>query len=279
MAGGAAEIFRQAAQIVRDDARRTGNCLRLGSPGRILVAGDIHGHGGNLDKILSCTVARDETPLLILQEILHGPIDSAGVDLSVEVLLRAVRAMLADPQRIVFLLGNHDLAQFTNCEITKAGRGTNRAFCDGVRQCLGEEAPDAYAALMGFLRALPLAARFDNGVLVSHSLPSPDRMDLAGVDILDRPSEESDLRRGGAAYEWTWGRDQTPPQLEALAERLGVSVFILGHRHIQSGRLLLPNRAIAINSDGPGGMILEFDSRQNLTYDDLPDCCKPIASL
>ncbi len=263
----AVDIFRQAAQCYRDDPARRGNCLHLGSPGRVVIAGDLHGHRRNLSKILACASAppKDDRPVLLLQEIIHGPCDAKGRDRSVEVMLRAARAKLADPEKIYHLMGNHALSQITGSEITKDGHGVNEAFLNGIRHGYGDEAPDVYAAVMAFCRSLPLAARFDNSVLAAHSLPSPHRMALGDPEILDREYEEEDFRRGGAAYEWTWGRDQTPEQLDALAERLGVAFFVLAHRHIEDGSMLIPRRAICINSDGPGGVIFEFAPDETIT--------------
>ncbi len=274
-----ADIFRQAADLIENDPCRRGNCLHLGSPGRVVVAGDIHGHRSNLQRICQYVQSTDEPPTLILQEVIHGPIDEKGCDKSVEVMLRGAQAKIDRPDKVFYILGNHAIAQITRSEITKHGYGVCQAFSDGVRQLFGPDAADVYPAVMRFCRSLPLAIRFDNGMLVSHSLPSPGRMKFADPSILDRPYDDADLRRGGPAYEWTWGRDQTPEQLDELASTLGVEFFLLGHRHVQDGSLRLPNRAMAINSDGPGGVIFEFDSSETITLTDAPKHLRQIATL
>lgn len=275
-----ADTFRQAADLWRDDPARRGNCLHLGSAGRVVVAGDIHGNEGNLRRILAYAFADPaDVPILILQEIIHGPIDSDGIDRSVEVMRLAAEAKLRFPDRVFYILGNHAIAQITGSEITKAGGGVCRTFSESVRRLHGPEAADVYAAVLRLCRSLPLAVRFDNGLLVSHSLPSPDRASRGDPAVLDRLCEEDDLRRGGAAYEWTWGRDQTPEQLDELAARLGVEFFLLGHRHIQSGWLEIPRRALAINSDGPGGVIFEFRSDEPVTLAEASRHLRRIAEL
>ncbi|MBN1555925.1 MAG: metallophosphoesterase [Phycisphaerae bacterium] len=275
-----ADIFRQAAELIENDPVRKGACLHLGSPGRVVVAGDIHGHRGNLQRILNYVRSEEtEPPTLILQELIHGPIDGRGIDRSVEVMFLGAQAKVENPEKVHYLLGNHALAQITGSEITKHGHGVCKAFMDGIREVFGDEALDVYPAVMRFSRSLPLAARFDNGVFVSHSLPSPNRMSLADPGILDRAYEEDDYRRGGPAYEWTWGRDQTPEQLDMLAERLGVEFFLLGHRHVRDGSLEIPNRALAINSDGPGGMIFEFHTDETITLPDAPRRLRSVATL
>ncbi|MCD4824275.1 MAG: metallophosphoesterase [Phycisphaerae bacterium] len=260
MAVAAAEKFREAAACILDDPNRQGNLLRITGSRRVIVSGDIHGNRQNLAKIIShASLGCDDAPILVLQEIIHGPVDPrSGCDRSIEIMLRAARLKIDHPDNVYFLMGNHDLAQITGNEITKEGRGVCKSFVNGVNYCFGDDGPEVLQAAMDFCRSLPIAIRFDNAVQVSHSLPSPVRAEIAGVDILTRPYQDGDFNRGGGAYEWTWGRDQTPEQLDELAARLDVEFFILGHRHIADGCMMLPNRAMAINSDGPGGCIAEF---------------------
>jgi hypothetical protein len=274
------EIFRQAAELTAADPRREGNLLRLGAPRRVVIAGDIHGSRANLGKILSYAAAGAKPAMLILQEVIHGPTDPrTGQDRSVEVLLRAARAKIANPETVCFLLGNHDLAQITGNEITKAGAGVCKAFNEGVRFCFGDTAGEVLEAVHTFCRSLPLAARFDNGVLAAHSLPSPDRAALAGTAILSRPYGGGDFVRGGAAYEWAWGRDQTAEQLDALADELGVAFFVLAHRHLDDGWLEVGGRAVAIRSDIPRGCTFEFNADESVTTETYRRHVKPIARL
>ncbi|RKY27668.1 MAG: hypothetical protein DRP83_01990 [Planctomycetota bacterium] len=278
-----AEKFRLAADLLANDAGRAGNVVNLGAPERVVIAGDIHGHRGNLSKIISHATSAGQAPAtLVLQEIIHGPADPrSGIDRSIELLLRVARLKIDWPDRVHILLGNHDVAQLTGNEITKNAAGCCRAFEAGANFCFGQDGPEVYQAALKFFRALPLAMRFDNGVLACHSLPSPHRAKLAGVEILSRPSTEADYHRNGPAYEWTWGRDQTPEQLDELAAELGAEFFVLGHRHIEAGSLAIPDRAVAINSDGPAGCVFEFsprdDAAMNMTT--LPKFVKRISSL
>jgi hypothetical protein len=275
----AADIFFRVAELLRNDPAREGNLLRLGGPRRVVLAGDLHGNRENLARILQSVAAREPRPTLILQEIIHGPTDAEGFDRSAEVMLRAAQCKLDHPEEVCFLMGNHNLAQATGNEITKGGRGVCKAFARSVRHGFGESGEEVLDAIEAFCRSLPLAVRFDNGVQASHSLPSPERMELAGTDILTRPLKAADLRRGGAVYEWVWGRDQTPEQLERLAEELGVCFFLLGHRHIQQGMMPISPLAAAINSDGPMGCVVEFDTDEAFDEETLRRGMRRISNL
>ena len=134
-----AEIFRQAAQLNRQDARRTGNTIELPSDAVVLASGDIHGHRHNFLKVIDyADLSENPRRVLVFQEIIHGPIDPAnGKDRSVDLIMRAARLKIAYPQNVLFLLGNHDVAQLTGNEITKEGYGVCKAFNEGVGYAFG----------------------------------------------------------------------------------------------------------------------------------------------
>ncbi len=276
----AADIFRQAAELNRNDPRRKGNVIYAGRPERTVIAGDFHGSRANLNKVLAHANNAPQA-LVVLQEIIHGPDDPpTGHDRSAEVMLQAAQAKIKHPEHVLFLLGNHAVAQITGNEITKEGRGSCKAFDEGLRHGFGDEAPDVYAALLGFCRSMALAVRFDNGLMATHTLPDPRRMDIADVGILDRPWQGMDeLRRGGAVYEWTWGRGQTVEQLNQLADELNVETFVLGHKHIATGCEELPARGIHLMSDNERGKILEFHADDDINAETILSHVKPIVTL
>ena len=277
-----ADIFNQAADLLKSDPARNNNVLNLGDPGEVIIAGDIHGNRPNLQKIITYSSKISPAPTLILQELIHGPVDEkTGQDRSIEILLRAARLKIKNPEKVHFLMGNHDLAQFSGNEIAKEGRGVCKGFVTGVEFCFGEEAAaQIVPAANKFMQAMPIAAKFDNGLWASHTLPSPNRQEVAGYEIFTRNDyAPQDYKRSGSLYEWTWGRDQTPDQLDAIAEKLGVEFFVIGHRHIQEGLLEIPNRAIAINSDKSAGCIFQFNSSQAVNFENYQSHIKPLYRL
>ena len=278
---GAADIFEQAAALNRDDPRRRGNVVELAEPGEMIVCGDIHGNRSALAKVLAhAALERHPQRTLVLQEIAHGPVDArTGHDRSVEVLLRAARLKTQHPQQVLFLLANHDVAQITGNEITKAGRGVCEDFNQGVRGAFQDDADEVLAAIAAFLGSFPLAIRCPNGVFLCHTLPSPRRTDLAGTEIFQRDIREEDLRRGGAVYEWTWGRGQTPEQIDQLAEAMGVTFFVLGHKHIDTGYEFLSARAMVVASDHDHGGLLQFRTDQPLDHQAALRSFRPVAAL
>jgi hypothetical protein len=276
-----ADIFRQAARANLDDPRRRGSTLWIEGDHRVVIAGDIHGHRANLAKTLSFADLDATSPsVLVLQEIIHGPPDPrTGQDRSFDMVLRAARLKNSYPRQLVLLLGNHDVAQVSGNEITKEGRGVCREFAKALSADYGEDGGEILEAVCEFCLSMPLAVRFSNGVLATHSLPSPRRTELAGVEIFDRPITPDDLRRGQPVYEWTWGRKQTPEQVEQLAEKLGVSMFVLGHQYLPEGYDFIGERAVILASDHERGHLLEFYTNAPLTADQAREGLRRITSL
>ena len=276
-----ADMFRQAAQRLLDDDRRLGNVVQLAAPCEAVISGDLHGNRAALDKIIRyAALGRSPATVLILQELIHGPPDErSGKDRSIELLVRAARLYVQNPRQVLFLMGNHDLAQATGGEIVKSGGSVCKEFVEGVRFCFAEDAPEVLEAACQFLLCLPLAVRCPEGLWVSHSLPTPARMTPQVMEVLHRPLEEADLRRGGGAYEWTWGRAQTPEQIDQLAAELGVEFFLLGHRHSEDGFEVLSPRCLTITSDGAAGCVVRVPCDRPLTSGSVTQYIKPLVTL
>ena len=277
----AVEIFRQAASLNSYDARRKGNVVELGDGADVIVVGDLHGNRKALAAAIAyADLGNHSRRCLVLQELVHGGLDSAGNDRSSELLLRAARLKINFPEQVLFLLANHDIAQITGNEITKDGRGVCKSFSDGIAYAFGaEEAAEIEQAIVDFFLSQPLAIRCPNGVWIAHSLPSPSRMAMAGYEILDRAYGEQDLHRGKPLYEWTWGRGQTPEQLAEIAQRLDVHYFVLGHKHSPDGYSTLDIRAITLASDHDKGCLIHFSVDEPLAVDNVLGHIKSISAL
>lgn len=275
-----ADILHQAAELNFSDPQRKGNIVHLADECDVVLAGDIHGNRPGLAKIISYAKLAQPERRLVLQEIIHGPLDAkTQQDRSVELLVRAARLKVAHQQQVVFLMGNHDIAQITGNEILKEGRGYCRSFNAGVEYAYGDDASEIIQAISAFLMSMPMLARCANNVLLTHSMPSPNRMEVAGREVFDRPYTDADLRRGGGVYEWTWGRNQTDEQADALAAELGIELFILGHRHTPTGCEQIASRTVTIASNHEHGCVVHFPCNQPITTETLQQYVKPLASL
>ena len=156
----AVDTFLQAAELNRDDPLRKGSLLVFPNYGQVVMTGDLHGHARNFGKIVRyCNLDRTPIRHVILHEIVHASEDaSTGLDQSHVVLLDAAKWKIEFPDQVHFLQSNHELAQMTGHEITKAGRSVLKAFEEGLTATYGANAiGEVLEAIYAFIRSLPLA--------------------------------------------------------------------------------------------------------------------------
>ena len=281
MASPAVDIFRRAADLNRQDARRQGNVIVLEAPRRVICSGDIHGYRTALAKIASyAKLPANPQTRLVFQEILHAPpADNSGHDRSIELLMRAAKLKTEHPEQVLFVMGNHDLAQVSGSEISKYGHGVCKAFASGVQFAFGDDSPEVIDALHDFFTSLPLAIRCPNGVLISHSLPSPGKFDDDSLEILGRPITTADMQRNAPAYNWVWGRRHTAEQLETLAGKLDADFFLLAHQHNEAGYDIISPRGAVVLSDHAAGYVVDFHTDRKISGDSLNQYLKPLSAL
>jgi len=131
-------------------------------------------------------------------------------------------------------------------------------FNDGLDFVFGDAWEDVAEAIRRFIRAMPLAARSESGLLCAHSLPRS----LDGFDsgILQRELAEADYRPPeGSAYRMVWGRGWSDREVEALAAQWDISLFCLGHEYVNNGIAQRGQRAIILNSDHEMGTVIPID--------------------
>ena len=255
------ELFEQAASTLRESPLRRGSAVRLPGRGRLLATGDLHDNPEHLEKIIR--LARlEESPdhHVVLHEIVHGEMLVNGMDLSHRTFARVAELVVTHPGQVHVLLGNHELAQMTGQRVTKGAGESVELFNDGLAFAFGDDWEAVAEAMNGFVRAMPLAAVSESGVLCAHSLPAPRTLERFDPGVLDRELDADDYRTGeGAAWLMVWGRGFGEGEIETLAKRWGVSLFCLGHEHLDNGIALRGSRVIILNSDHEFGTVVPID--------------------
>ena len=196
-----ADRLLEAASAMRAAPGRSGSVARIEGAGRLLITGDIHDNPRNYAKIIEHAKLEDDPEAhLVLQELIHGERLVDGVDLSYRMLLKASRLLLAHPGRVHLLLANHELAQMAGHSVSKGAGCMTTRFDEGLARVFDLEAERVAAAIAEFVRAMPLAARTDRGVLCAHSLPGREMIQGFDAGILERELEEADYEpfRGSA---------------------------------------------------------------------------------
>ncbi|MCK4342461.1 MAG: metallophosphoesterase [Phycisphaerae bacterium] len=276
----AAETLREVARLNREDPNRSGSLLTFGSAGQLVMTGDMHGYTPNFDKLQHfCALRQSPGRSVILHELIHYEPDPPGLlDLSIDLLVRAAAWKCEYPDNIFFLQSNHELSQLRGHEITKGGRYVLADFDRGVEYRYGSAAGEVLAAVKDFIASFPLAARTANGIFLAHSLPDPLFVESFDLSVFDREPTDGDYAPGGPAYALVWGRFQTPDEVAAFAQRLGVEHLIVGHTPQEMGYLRV-GRMLILASDHPHGVFLPIDLSRTYTQEQLDASIRKFVSV
>ncbi len=255
------EIFRESACLNEQDSLREGNIIILPDYGQVVMTGDFHGCLDNFLKLQwYCNLKHSIHRHVIIHELIHT---SNGfyseTDNSCQLLIEAAKWKIEYPEQVHFLLGNHDLAQITSREITKNGQASIRNFNKWIFENFGNKSDEIIEAIRRFLLTIPLAARTQNQIWMSHSLPSETTIDNFDFSVFNRNWEEADLVPGGSVYEFVWGRAHSAEYLNKLADMLDVEYFIVGHQSQPDGFSCVDEREIILASDHYQGCFMPID--------------------
>ncbi len=272
------EILDQAAHLNRVDPFREGHVILLPDFGQVIMTGDFHGCLVNFQKLQwFADLDRSFLRHAIIHELIHSNgrqpedgINQMEEDCSCMLLIEAAKWKIEFPDQVHFLLGNHDLAQITDREVTKGGAASIANFNKWIFSRFGDEsAGKIIEKISEFLLTFPLAAKCANRLWFSHSLPSPLVMDDFDFSIFDRDWRPEDMVPLGSVYETVWGRSHYPDQLKELADILKVDFFVLGHQQQDEGYATFCDRLIILSSDHGQGCFLPIDLSKRYSFQDL----------
>ncbi len=265
----------------RQDKYRKANLVVLPQEGDLIVAGDIHGHRRNFERIISYTNLKDSPDShLILQEIIHGGAeDEKGGCLSFELLADAVRLKVEYPDRVHIILANHDTAFISNSDVMKGGKEMNSAMRAAMERRFGKDAKAVESAIERFLFSQPLAVKCPNRIWISHSLPSDRMAEKFDFKIFNRQLKISDIVRPNSAYLLTWGRAQSDKTIDFFAQKLDVDFFVLGHQTQETGWMSNNKNLIIVDSQHNHGYLLHVDLNTPYTIEKLIGALIPVASI
>ena len=266
-------LLDDASRANHDASCRAGSIDLIPPAGVLIATGDLHDNPLHFARVLQVARLWESAPEaprhVALHEVIHGATPT-GLDMSHRALLRVAAVKQRFPENAHTILANHELAQIIGAGIVKDGVRVVDAFNKGVEHVYGDRSAEVLAGIGRFIRSMPIAlvsrSGDGSGVLCAHSLPSPGMMDRFDPGILERDLAEADYEpRRGSAHLMVWGRKQSPGELETLARRWGVSLFLLGHQHAEQGWELLPPCGLVLNSDHARGVVAPIDLA------DLPD--------
>jgi hypothetical protein len=232
--------FAQAVQANWDTPGRQGNVIVLTPElaDEVMVTGDLHGHRRNFNLIKKIAALKTHPRRhLVLQEVCHGgpTYPQNGGCMSHTMLEDVARLKVDHPNRVHFILGNHELAELTDYPIQKNRQMLNLVFRLGLQQMYGRATDKVREAFLPFIRSCPLAVRLPHGIFISHSVP--DNVDTQKFDksIFTRELTEQEFYDRAGIFQLVWGRDYRQENARAFAELVDAKVLINGHEPCAEG--------------------------------------------
>jgi len=277
---------RRASELFRKTPGRAGFLLSI-SPDAVsdvAVVGDLHGHVDVLVRVLKlCALDSNPRRHLIVQELAHDTrvnADEGDIDRSHRLIDLVCALKCQYPDRVHYLMGNHELSEYTGRSISKNGFALNGLFFRGIEADAGEQAPAFAAAYRELFCALPIAIRLPNRVLVCHTLPDGrdlglDRFDPA--ELMQEPWSEESLKRGGTIYAMTWGRDTSPETADRFASLMDADLFVTGHQPCELGFRQANHRQIILDGTEPNPSFCLFSAVMPMTIEGLLAGCRRVA--
>jgi hypothetical protein len=230
--------LRKAVAASRATPGRVGRVVHLPAGSEVMVVGDLHGNITNF-KLLLQQARLDSFPRrhIVFQELIHGTaFYPGGGDKSHQVLDVLAALKCQYPERVHFLLGNHELAQWHDQQITKSELACNNLFRAGVEEAYADYADEVYDLYLQMFAAACVALRTPNRVFISHSLPSARHLPSFDPAVLERDDfTAADVKLGGTMHALLWDRDASQANVEAFLSRVDADWLITGHLACDNG--------------------------------------------
>jgi len=213
---------------------KPGGLIRVAGAERLIVVGDIHGRYSNLENILRDkenlkSLKRDNAHILFLGDAIHpgragggGQKEAYADSFRVMFLILSLKAEM--PDRVHYLVGNHENAHLGGLGAVKAEESEHVAFQKYVRNNFGEEVLKAY---LRFLEHAPVVARFATAagdLIFIHGGPARRiRTEQSLIDIC------AGGRRGKGLTDVLWNRNFEPEIIDAFLDGIGAKFIVAGH--------------------------------------------------
>lgn len=276
------EIFGTATEENQISALREQQLINLPANGEVYIAGDIHDHRRNFEKLVAVAdLPNHPQRHVVLQELIHGDhFDAKGAEESWKLLVEAAELKADYPKQVHFLLANHDLAQVFGEGIMKGGLSVCEAFTAGVARDFGDRAALVTASISEFLLSFPLGVRTQNGLFFCHSLPADEQLPAFDYTVFNRPLTGADYkRRIGPAYQLIWGRKTSAAGAAAFAQKVGANVLVTGHQPQEMGYMINGPHHLIIASEHSQGVMLALSLGEEYDMDGVVGRMRKFVSI
>jgi hypothetical protein len=266
------KTIARAIEAIRDQPGRSGRVVDLADAEEILIAGDLHGHVGNFQALYRIAdLAKNPRRHLIIQEVVHGKFYyPLGGDKSHQLLdlFSALKAQF--PARVHMLMGNHELAQWTDRPIIKGDDDLNALFLSGLEEAYGEQASGIYGAYRRLFAVLPFAIRTANRIFISHSAPTARHAGNFRLGLLQQDEHDlAEFAPKGCIYSLVWGRDCSAENIAAFLKKVDCDWLVSGHIPCEHGFEAPNEQQLILDSCSSPAAYALLPARRSLTRNEF----------
>jgi hypothetical protein len=266
------KTITRATEAIHVQPGRRGRFIELADAEEILIAGDLHGHVANFQALYkTADLAKFPRRHLIIQEVVHGTFRyPLGGDKSHQLLDLFSALKVQFPARVHLLMGNHELAQWTDRPIIKGDDDLNSLFLNGLEEAYGEQASAIYGEYRHMFAALPCAIRTSNRIFISHSLPTPKHRDNFSLALLEQNEHNlAEFAPKGHVYSLLWGRDCSSDNVAAFLKKVDCDWLVSGHIPCEHGFEAPNEQQIILDSCGSPAAYALLPASRSLTRNEF----------
>jgi len=223
--------------------------IELPGKGKALVVTDIHGNLADFERYMEIwnDFKRRENHLILTGDYIHS---MSGVeDCSMEILGEAME--LYNEEGVHLLLGNHEWSHIAGEDVYKAGVNQTLEFESHVEEKFGEEWEHQLDLYINFFKKLPLAARTENGVFISHAAPARN---IGGIEDMINITGGGYGMDNDNLFDLLWSRypqDYDEKDIDVFLEKVGCKVSVVGHTPVD-GYMVIGNQIVLSSSFSAG---------------------------
>lgn len=274
--------YQAAAKANTKTPCREGNVVNITSEiaDDVMITADLHGHRKNFNTIKKLADLENHPRRhLIMQEVCHGgptyPSQQGGC-MSHSMLEDVAKLKAAYPDRVHFLLSNHEMAELTEYPILKSNKMLNLMFRLGLQEMYGPATEKVREAYREFIGTCPLAARIGDDVFVCHSLP--EKVDKQSFDesIFSRKLSPVDFQEHKDVFRLVWGRDFRQENAEAFAKKVKATTLIHGHDPCPDGFRVPNDLQIIIDCCTDRGCYILMPTGEPLSHKQVVELVRPL---
>jgi len=227
----------------------SGSLLELPEEGKAMIVTDIHGNLDDFNKYIDIweDFQDKDHHIIITGDFIHAM--GLENDESVEVV-NIAKKYLKRSTNFHLLLGNHEWSIITRMVLFKGGENITENFEKKLKQRFGASWRKKIEDCSIFLESLPIAAKTENKVFISHSGPAKGIESIEDIiNITNKGYLDNEL-----LYELLWNRcgDYKKKDLDLFLKKIDCNAMIVGHTPVDGYKLIEKKILIVSSSYSKG---------------------------